>query len=141
MSRLHTMSRKGWKQVERTAAALMGSQRYPANTGDRLDFGNGGSEWVGQVKSVKRISFPEIERLALECERLAGGNKFGALILKRSAGKGTPTPHLVVVTETTWRRFLARGQTKSSTPPSSVPDSPTVTAARTNGRRSNDPAL
>ena len=101
------MSRKGWKAVERSAAALMRAKRFPANVGDRADFE--GPAWLGQVKSVKRLSLPALEALAVEMERLAfQRGKLGALVVKRSAGKGIETPHLVVVTEAVWREFTGR---------------------------------
>jgi hypothetical protein len=50
-----------------------------------------------------------VEALALEvaeigCQRGA----VGLLVVKRSAGRGTPTPLLVVLTEDAWRALLAR---------------------------------
>jgi hypothetical protein len=96
----------------------MGAKRFPANVGARLDFE--GPTWVGQVKHVRTLSLAQIEALALEAERLGAQKnppKLGALVIKRSAGKlaernalghQIPTPHLVVVTEATWREFTGR---------------------------------
>jgi hypothetical protein len=112
------LSRKGWKAVERSAAALMGAKRFPANVGARLDFE--GPTWVGQVKHVRTLSLAQIEALALEAERLGAQKnppKLGALVIKRSAGKlaernalghQVATPHLIVVSEATWREFTGR---------------------------------
>jgi len=107
------MARRNWKAVERTAAALMGGKRFPANVGERADFE--GDLWIGQVKNVKHLSLPALEELAVEMERLGfQKGKLGALVVKRSAGSLTErdengrqraTPHLVIVTEATWRRM------------------------------------
>ena len=96
------MSRTGWKKTERDAAALLGATRFHANTGARMDFE--GPQWVGQAKSVQRLSLATLEALTLEMERLAfQKGKLGAVVVKRSAGRGVPTPHLVIVSEATWR--------------------------------------
>jgi hypothetical protein len=110
------VSRKGWKAVERSAAALMNAKRFPANVGERLDFE--GPTWIGQVKNVKTMSLAAIEALAIEMERLAmQKGKLGAIIVKRSAGslaerdalgRQIATPHLVIVTEATWREMTGR---------------------------------
>ena len=101
------MSRRGWKAVERSAAALMKAKRFPANVGARLDFE--GPTWVGQCKSVRTLSLAQLEALALEMERLAfQKGKLGAVIVKRSAGHGSATPHLIVITEAVWREFTGR---------------------------------
>jgi hypothetical protein len=50
-----------------------------------------------------------METLALEMERLGfQKGKLGALVVKRSAGAGNPTPHLIVVTESVWRELCGR---------------------------------
>lgn len=108
------MSRKGWKAVERSAAALMGGTRFPANVGERVDFE--GPAWVGQVKNVKTLSLATLESLALEMERVgAQRHKLGAVVVKRSAGmqrdgrgRVVATPHLVIVTEAVWREMNGR---------------------------------
>lgn len=103
------MSRTNWKQVEREAAALFGTRRFPANMGGRLDLGNGDSWFLGQVKNPQRLSLAEIERLAVEMES-AGfqADRIGVLVVKRSAGSGVPTSRLIVMTENAWRAFLRR---------------------------------
>ena len=101
------MSRHGWKAVERSAAALMSARRFPANSGFRDDFE--GEVWIGQVKNVKVLSLAALEALALEQERRGVQKaKLGAVVVKRSAGRGTATPHLVVLTETTFRELCGR---------------------------------
>lgn len=100
------MSRKGWKQVERNAAALFtGGKRFPANMGGRLDFE--ADDFIGQVKNTKTHSLAAIEALAIEMEEIGEkwtkpGPKLGVVVLKRSAGAGNKTPHLIVMTETVW---------------------------------------
>lgn len=96
------MSRTGWKQAERAAAALFGATRFPANMGGRLDFD--GPRFCGQVKNVRTISLAAIERLALEMQACGeSSNKAGVLVIKRSAGRGLATPQLVIMTEDVWR--------------------------------------
>jgi hypothetical protein len=96
------MSRTNWKQVERVAAASCGGTRFPANMGGRLDFE--ADRFVGQVKNPKRMSLAAIEKLAQEMAD-AGfqRNKIGVLVVKRSAGSGTKTSMLYVLTEDAWR--------------------------------------
>ena len=100
-------SPSGWKSVERTAAALFGLVRWPANSGYRVDFGGGGDHaWVGQVKSVRTMSLAAVEALALEMEQHAQrhGQIAGVVVVKRSARR--PTPRLVVLTETEWLKII-----------------------------------
>ena len=98
------MSRTNWKQVERDAAALFGATRFPANMGGRLDFES--HYFVGQVKNPKVLSLAAIEALAIEMT-LAGArlDKTGVVVVKRSAGAGTPTPFLVVMTQASWNHL------------------------------------
>ena len=107
------MSRKGWKAVERSAAALCGAVRFPANVGHRADFE--GPSYIGQVKNVRQMSLAVIEALAVEMERLAAQKaKIGVVVVKRSAGPGRPTPHLVILTEGAWRELCGRMPTEDA---------------------------
>lgn len=97
------MSRTGWKHRERQVARLFG-MRYPANTGGPVDVE--GTEWVVQVKERKRMSLAELEQLAVEIDRVGNQKgKHGVLAVKRSAGRGTATPLLLIVTENVWREM------------------------------------
>jgi hypothetical protein len=99
--------RRGWKGVERSAAKLIGGARYPANQGGRVDVESDG--WVVQVKSRRTLSLAQIEALAVEMERVATQKgKLGAVVVKRSAGRGVETPHLIIVTESVWRAWNGR---------------------------------
>lgn len=102
--------RHGWKAVERSAARLFPKgERYKANTGGRLDFDADG--FCGQVKSRRTLSLAELEALAVEMERLGAQTsppKIGVVVVKRSAGAGRATPHLVVLTEGAWRALNGR---------------------------------
>lgn len=108
------MSRHGWKQIERDAASLFGTTRYPANMGHRLDFES--SSFVGQVKNTKKYSLAQLETIAQEMgeigrervDRDTGKNKIGVVVIKRSAGSGKRTPKLIVMTEDEWRRLRER---------------------------------
>lgn len=89
------MSRTAWKQCERTAAACYAGSRYKANTGGPLDFET--ETHVGQVKNVKRLALPQLERLALEIDAQGRAKgKIGVLVVKRSAGIGKATPLLEI---------------------------------------------
>lgn len=98
------MSRTGWKHRERQIARLFGGMRYPANTGGPVDVE--GTAWVVQVKERGRLSLVELERLALEIDRIGNQKgKHGVLAVKRSAGRGRVTPWLLIVTEAVWREM------------------------------------
>lgn len=105
------MSRTGWKAMERTSAALFGAnhKRFPANQGHRADFE--GPSYIGQCKNVRTLSLAALEALAVEMERLGAQSsppKIGVVVVKRSAGVGRATPHLVVLTEHAWREMAGR---------------------------------
>ena len=98
-----------WKSVERSAAALLNGVRYWANAGGRLDCV--GPEWAAQVKHVRTLSLASVEALAIEAAQEAAKldpPRLGALIVKLSAGAGVKTPHLVVLTEDTWRALMVQ---------------------------------
>ena len=108
------MSDKHWKQFERDAARLLGGQRYPANSGGRVDVES--DRYVAQVKLVKTCSLASLEALAVEMAALGEErNKTGIVIVKRRAGRGTPTPPLVVMTEDAFSRL--HPQTAASSEP------------------------
>ena len=108
------MSRRGWKQIERDAASLFGTTRYPANMGHRLDFES--PFFVGQVKNTRVYALHALETLAKEMaeigkekiDRETGRNKIGVVVIKRSGGSGTKTPKLIVMTEGEWLRLKDR---------------------------------
>jgi hypothetical protein len=57
-----------------------------------------------QVKERQRLSLSALEALAVEIERVATQKtKLGLVLVKRSAGRGTRTPMLVVMTVETFR--------------------------------------
>lgn len=100
------MSRTNWKQIERDAAALCRGIRYPANMGGRIDVLS--AHFVAQVKNPKVMSLAALEALAEEME--AAGHqqeRFGVVIVKRSAGSGVKTPMLVVMTGDVFGRLVA----------------------------------
>ncbi len=91
------MSGTHWKQFERDAARLLGGQRYPANSGGRVDVET--DDVVAQVKHRKTMSVPELERWATEIEQIgAEKSKVGLVVVKRRAGRGRPTKALVILT-------------------------------------------
>ncbi len=97
---------KPWKATERDVARLLGGERYPANSGDRIDVES--SEYVAQVKHRKTMSVPELERWAVEMERLgAEKSKVGLVVVKRRAGRGRPTKALVILTEDAFRALTS----------------------------------
>ena len=96
------MPDRPWKQEERSVARLLGGTRYPANSGGRVDVEGPGV--VAQVKHVQRLSLAQLEALAVEMERVGTERgKTGLLVVKRRAGRGQPTPRLVVMTEAVWQ--------------------------------------
>lgn len=98
------MPDRPWKAEERRVARLLGGVRYPANGGGRVDVES--YAYVSQVKHRRVCSLAELERLAVELERLGEEQgKAGVVIVKRRAGRGQPTPRLIVLTEKVWRRF------------------------------------
>lgn len=104
------MARHSWKAREREVARKVGGRRYHANTGERVDVESSGH--VIQVKERKTLSLAQIEALAVEMERIGAQRsptKMGSVWIKRSAGRGVPTPWLVVVTEAVWRAMNGRG--------------------------------
>jgi len=95
-----------WKRAERQAAALFGGRRFPANTGDAVDFET--ATVVGQVKHVRHLSLAGLEALAVEAERIGALRtlpKAGVVIVKRRAGRGRSTTRIVVMTDAAWRRL------------------------------------
>jgi hypothetical protein len=92
-----------WKAEERQVARLLGGERYPGNSGGRVDVE--GPRYVAQVKHRRCLSLAELEALAMELEQL--GNACGkagvVVVVKRRAGKGTSTPRLIVMTDNVWR--------------------------------------
>lgn len=99
------MSRSGWKKMELEAASILHGSRYPANTGGQVDVES--ATIVAQVKNVKVFSLPRIEREAEAIGRVGNAkNKTGILMVKRSAGKGTATPWLIVMTASTFRELM-----------------------------------
>ena len=103
------MSKTGWKKMELEAASLLHGARYPANTGGSVDVES--AQVVAQVKNVRVFS---LARMEVEAEAIArvgnAKNKTGIVMVKRSAGKGTTTPWLVVMTAGTFRELLDRPQ-------------------------------
>ena len=99
-----TMPDKPWKATEREVARLLGGRRYPANSGGRVDVES--ETVVAQVKHVQRLSLAQLEALAVEKAALGQEQgKLGLVTVKRRAGRGTPTPRLVVMTEGVWVRL------------------------------------
>jgi hypothetical protein len=96
------MADKPWKAHERQAGALIGGTRYPANMGGPID---AESSWaIAQCKHVRTLSLAALERLSLEAERQGTQRaKVGLVVVRRRAGRGVPTPTLVVMTAEQFR--------------------------------------
>ena len=98
------MADKAWKQEERVVADIFRGKRYPGNSGGRVDVTS--DKYLVQVKNVARLSLAQLEALAVEMEQLGQEQgKLGLVTVKRRAGRGTPTPRLVVMTEGVWVRL------------------------------------
>jgi len=96
-----------WKQLGRDVAKIIQGSRYPANSGQRIDCE--GPEIVAQCKHVKALSLHELESLALGMEQIGSEKgKVGLVVVKRRAGRGTPTPLLLCMTEAVWKKLWAR---------------------------------
>jgi hypothetical protein len=92
------MADKPWKATERDVARHLGGERYPANSGGRVDVES--PTLVVQVKHVQRLSLAQLEALATEIEQIgAEKGKIGLVVVKRRAGRGHPTKALVILTE------------------------------------------
>src|SRR5262245_41210617 len=92
------MPDRPWKAEERQVARLLGGQRHWANSGHRVDVES--LRYVCQVKHRRVCSLAELERLALEMEKFGRARgKTGIVVVKRRAGRGQPTPRLVVMTQ------------------------------------------
>jgi len=93
------MSRTGWKQVERDAAALIGAKRHWANSGERVDADS--PLFAQQAKNPKEMPLAELERLVEEMTLLGiDSGRIPMVVVKRSAGR--PTPTLVVLPAEAW---------------------------------------
>ena len=99
---------KPWKQLEREAAQLINGRRHPASSGGPVDAES--DTLVCQVKHRRTMSLQQIEAeaLAIEKEAQRRGKVGGILVLKRRAGRGTPTPLLVCMTEAVWKKLIVR---------------------------------
>ncbi len=101
------MADKAWKHEERQVAHLLGGRRYAANSGGRVDVES--PTVVAQVKHVQRLSLAQLEALAVEMAALGEEQgKIGVVLVKRRAGRGTPTPLLICMTEAVWKKLWAR---------------------------------
>jgi len=101
-----SVSKTGWKQAERDAAALFGGTRYPANMGMRVDVN---SEFFAvQVKNVRRLPIKELvaltEEMQVEGRR---SSRFPVVVIKPSVGAGRPTPYLVVMPGAGWQALFS----------------------------------
>ncbi len=89
---------KPWKQFERDVARLLGGERYPANSGGRVDVES--PTLVVQVKHVQRLSLAQLELLAVEMEAIGKErDRVGVVAVKRRAGRGHSTRTLIILTE------------------------------------------
>lgn len=93
-----------WKQFERDCAALIGGNRFWANSGERFDVES--DRYIAQCKLVQRMSLAALTDLANEAEAHASERgKIGLVFAKVRLGRGVESPTLVVLTEAAWRRF------------------------------------
>jgi len=83
-----------WKAVERTVAALVGGDRA-WDSRDDIDVLT--DEYAIEVKNVKAPTIAMCERwLEHNAPKAAGRGLKNALIVKRRAGRGSPTPYLAI---------------------------------------------
>ena len=100
------MPNRPWKAEERQVARLLGGERYPANSGRRVDVES--DRFISQVKHRRTCSLAQLEALAVELDQLGRTqSKLGLVCVKRRAGRGFKTPRLIVMTETVWMSLQA----------------------------------
>lgn len=110
------MSRTGWKQVERDAAACIGATRFWANAGSREDCDS--PYFAAQVKNRRALSLAELTLLLEEMTVIGlDRGKVPVVFVKQSARR--PTPLMAVVPawflQMTWKRFLEPSVAEDST--------------------------
>src|SRR5262249_37302094 len=94
-----------------------GGRRYTANQGGFVDVESDG--YCVQVKERRTLSLAALEALAVEIARVASQKavpKAGLVMVKRSAGRGYPTPWLIVMTEGVFRHLNGQLPTEEVTP-------------------------
>jgi len=88
------VSKTGWKQVERDAAACLGSTRHWANEGGRVDVKS--DHFAAQVKNPAKQPLAELTRLVEEMTVLGiDTGRVPVVLVKESCRR--PTPLLAVL--------------------------------------------
>ena len=83
-----------WKSIERAVAALVGGKR---TWNSDLDVDVVVEGWAVEVKHLKAPTIAEVERILIHNAPKAAAMGLGnALVIKRKAGRGRPTPFLAV---------------------------------------------
>ena len=99
-----------WRDYERKCAAVIGGKRFAASSGGRVDIES--DSLVAQCKERAEISFPEMGRLAAEMEAIGKERgKLGVLFVRHKAGRGFPSPGMVVMSHATFEALLERRTT------------------------------
>jgi len=99
------VSDKPWKQFERDVAAILGGERFWANSGEKIDVES--KRFRCQCKHVARMSLGELTDLALEAQHQGFPDKVGIVAVKLRSGSGRKTPTLFVLTEAAWNDMRA----------------------------------
>lgn len=100
------MPDRPWKKWEREVAALIGGRRYAANSGADIDCES--LDTVAQCKHVRRLGLPELASLAEGIAiRAATDRKLGIVAVKVRAGKGQPSPEIIVMSVDMFRKMLS----------------------------------
>jgi hypothetical protein len=99
------VSDKTWKQLERDCARLIGGYRMPANVGGKIDVTS--ERYFGQCKLLSidtHVTLPALSKIVQELDEIAAKEgKRGVVFVKMKAGKGHPTPILVVQSAAAWK--------------------------------------
>ena len=99
-----------FKDHERSCAKVIKGKRHPANSGGRVDVES--ETIVAQCKERAEISFPEMGRLVAEMEAIGKERgKLGVLFVRHKAGRGFPSPGMVVMSHATFEALLERRTT------------------------------
>lgn len=99
------MGNTSWKQMERDVGLLVGGQRYPANTGDRVDVES--PQYVVQCKERRSLSLEQLTQLVEEIELIGGQKgKIGIVAVKVRRGKGKKSPILFIQSAEAWIKHV-----------------------------------
>ena len=91
-----SMASKAWADIERAVAKLVGGERS-WDSRDHIDVLEHETGYALEVKNTTGPTVAQLERWLLHNQKKAAGRGMkSALIVKRRAGRGRPSPYLAV---------------------------------------------